>query len=375
MPIDEDAARAFVDGVNQLDAIINFSGSSATERADAEAARTALTGAWKDEVRADFNGRTAALNLLVARLTTVSNAIVTDPLQPIRDSLNQTIDKAKAVLAEIASEVVARAPLPGAAPSAGASEAEAIDASRALGDGSSPTSNLAAADLADADPPGPPAPPAALAPALAATAVAATGDTARAAAESPVPDPLYMEYAALFASAVVRSDRTSQVATASALLMNSRARYVAVETSTRVPWWVIGLIHGMESGFRSDRHLHNGDPLTDRTTRVPAGRPDTGQPPFTWEESARDALVFDGLSGWPDWSIPAVLYKLEKYNGWGYRKFHPEVLSPYLWSFTNHYSQGKYVADGRFSATAVSQQVGAAAMLRALVDDGHVALV
>jgi peptidoglycan hydrolase-like protein with peptidoglycan-binding domain len=42
------------------------------------------------------------------------------------------------------------------------------------------------------------------------------------------------------------------------------------------------------------------------------------------------------------------------------------VPSPYLWSFSNHYTRGKYVADGRFSPTAVSQQVGAAVLLKQL---------
>ncbi len=364
MGIDEDAGRAFLDAVNQLDAIINFSESSEGEIAVAEAARAALEQAWRDEIRADFDGRTAALNVLVSRLTGVSNSIVSNPLQPIRDGLNQAIDKAKAALGGIADEVVARAPAPGPAPSAAAAEAEAIAAARALGPGDGSVADVAA-DAAD--PPDPPTPPAALA-----AAASAAANTAAAAAASPVPDALYREYAALLASAVVRSDRASQVTTGSARLKGNRVRYQAVEADTGVPWWVIGLIHGMEASFNSDKHLHNGDPLSDRTTRVPEGRPEAGQPPFSWEESARDALAFDGLTDWPDWSIPAALYKLEKFNGWGYRKFHPEVLSPYLWSFTNHYSQGKYVADGRFSATAVSQQVGAAAILRTLVNDGLV---
>ena len=49
--------------------------------------------------------------------------------------------------------------------------------------------------------------------------------------------------------------------------------------------------------------------------------------------------------------------------------------SPYLWSFSNHYARGKYVADGHFSATAVSQQCGAALLLKRLAaTNGRVAL-
>jgi lysozyme family protein len=48
-----------------------------------------------------------------------------------------------------------------------------------------------------------------------------------------------------------------------------------------------------------------------------------------------------------DWSTPAVLHRLEGFNGYGYRKFHPNVPSPYLWSGSNHYTRGKYIADGK----------------------------
>jgi len=47
---------------------------------------------------------------------------------------------------------------------------------------------------------------------------------------------------------------------------------------------------------------------------------------------------------------------------------HPSVLTPYLWCYSNHYSSGKYVADGRWSDTAISKQAGAAVLLRRLVE-------
>jgi hypothetical protein len=74
------------------------------------------------------------------------------------------------------------------------------------------------------------------------------------------------------------------------------------------------------------------------------------------------------LFNWTDWEIPGILYKLEQYNGFGYRNFHPSVKSPYLWSFSNHYTSGKYVADGTWSPTAKSQQCGAAVLLRRLAE-------
>ncbi len=47
------------------------------------------------------------------------------------------------------------------------------------------------------------------------------------------------------------------------------------------------------------------------------------------------------------------------------------MLSPYLWSFSTHYQCGKYVADGRWSETAVSKQCGAAVLLRRLAEHGE----
>jgi lysozyme family protein len=45
-----------------------------------------------------------------------------------------------------------------------------------------------------------------------------------------------------------------------------------------------------------------------------------------------------------------------------------------LWSFSNHYTKGKYVSDGKFDPEAVSQQVGSALVLKRLVDRGAVVL-
>jgi lysozyme family protein len=183
---------------------------------------------------------------------------------------------------------------------------------------------------------------------------------------------LAREYSLLYESCLIRPSRKAAVARTARRLTANRARYEKVAGALKMPWYVVGAIHNMESGGDFSRHLHNGDPLTGRTTHVPAGRPKRGRPPFTWEQSATDALRYQGFDAWKDWSIPGALYKLEGYNGWGYRDHHPGVNSPYLWSFSNHYAKGKYVADGRFSATATSQQCGAAVLLRQLQGGGRI---
>lgn len=178
------------------------------------------------------------------------------------------------------------------------------------------------------------------------------------------------EYQQLFDSCILRPQAGGQVAAVLRQIERDQPRYQAVAAPLGAPWALVALIHQMEAGGDFSCHLHNGDPLTARTVQVPAGRPKQGTPPFTWETSAEDALRLKNLDRWQDWSLPGILYKLEGYNGWGYRQHHPEVLSPYLWSGSNHYQSGKYIADGRWSDSAVSRQIGVAALLRRMAETG-----
>lgn len=154
--------------------------------------------------------------------------------------------------------------------------------------------------------------------------------------------------------------------------ITNQGRYSAVGQPLGIPWWFIAGIHLLESSFNFRTHLHNGDKLTARTFRVPAKRPQGGSPPFTWEFSAADALSGKDLAGRSDWSLARALYRWEAYNGFGYRK--RAIATPYLWSFSTNYTKGKFIGDGVFSAAAVSQQCGAAVLLKALVDLGAVNL-
>lgn len=186
---------------------------------------------------------------------------------------------------------------------------------------------------------------------------------------------LRLEYETLFNECKIRTEYQSLVAGLVAQIQKNKARYEVVGNGLGIPWSFIAVIHNMESSFNFTRHLHNGDPLSKRTVQVPAGRPINGQPPFTWEQSATDALTLKGLGASTEWTLAGTLYQLERYNGWGYRQHHPQVLTPYLWSFSNHYRSGKYVADGTWSDTAVSKQCGAAVLLRRLSELGLVDFV
>lgn len=146
-------------------------------------------------------------------------------------------------------------------------------------------------------------------------------------------------------------------------IMAIKQRYTAVSTNTGVPWWVIAALHYREADCNFKCHLYNGDPLTARTVHVPKGQPTTGKPPFTWEESAIGAIKYDKLDQ-DDWhDLPSVLYHLELYNGSGYIVYHKNVLSPYLWSGTNHYTKGKYRSDGIFDASEIDAQIGCAPLM------------
>lgn len=186
----------------------------------------------------------------------------------------------------------------------------------------------------------------------------------------PLTNDLRQQYQDLFDTCTIAPQRQTSIDSLVAKITNNKGRYESVGIPLAVPWYFIGAIHSMESSLNFKCHLHNGDPLNARTVHVPAGRPDTGDPPFTWEESATDALVFQGLDQVTDWSLPGVLYQMEKYNGFGYHRLDPEVMTPYLWSFSNHYTTGKFVADGKFDPDGVSQQCGAAVILHGMVGQG-----
>ena len=184
------------------------------------------------------------------------------------------------------------------------------------------------------------------------------------------------EYATLWQAMSLRPQREAEIKFIFGKLTSpaAKARYQAVEATTGVPWFVIGIIHNLEASRRFDAHLHNGDPLTARTVHVPRNRPVDGNPPFTWEASAKDALDLKGLGDVPSWPVERIAFELERYNGWGYRNLHPHVKSPYLWSFSTIYSSGKYVADHVWSDTAVSGQCGGMTMLRYMVEQGAITL-
>jgi lysozyme family protein len=179
------------------------------------------------------------------------------------------------------------------------------------------------------------------------------------------------EYRRLFDTLEIRAERESAADREADKALSLKGRYQTIGDPIGIPWFFIAAVHMRESSWRVDRHLHNGDPLSARTVNVPAARPKRPDPPYSFEQSAADALIHKRLDQWGHWSLPRTLYKLEAYNGFGYRNHN--LPSPYLWSFSHHYLRGKYVRDGQFDPAAVDRQCGTATLLRRLAERQEIA--
>ena len=120
-----------------------------------------------------------------------------------------------------------------------------------------------------------------------------------------------------------------------------------------VPIAVLMALNERESGTNFHSYLGNGDPLSSPTVHVPRNRG-----PFkTWPTGAIDALHLDGLDSFKgQWTLELACYACERFNGFGYLA--ARMHSPYDWAGSNLYVSGKFTGDGKFSATAVDQQIG-----------------
>ena len=184
-----------------------------------------------------------------------------------------------------------------------------------------------------------------------------------------------VDYAGLYHAAQLRAERLDEIRAVCHLIFTHKAIYDRVELESGIPWWVVGAIHSLESSCSFDRHLHNGDPLTNRTVHVPHGRPlampKSGRFPYEWYESAVDALSLHTHPKVMD-PLPECLQYMEAYNGFGYRKHH--VNTPYVWGATTAYSSGLFIRDGSFNPTISSAGIGGAAILKIFNLDQIVAI-
>jgi lysozyme family protein len=298
----------------------------------------------------DSRGAAALINQASAEVETLLRTAQINPFDAaIRHTFQPLVDKVVAAATE-------------------ASKAFATDLFIARGQAEPrPALDFAAA------PPAAPAPAAPLAAPAPAAPLAAPAPAARQALPPIVVGSklaqLTQDYTLCWATCQVMDIRRPDVEKSADVLIKGESRYRAVSARTNhVPWQLIGIIHGLECGYDFFKHLHNGDSLAAPTHHEPPGRPPGWDGSRSWEDSAVDAITFEKLNVVVNWTLPAVLYALEGFNGFGYRSHN--VRSPYLWSCSNLYTKGKFIADHDFNDTAVSRQVGAAVILKVLEQRG-----
>ena len=159
---------------------------------------------------------------------------------------------------------------------------------------------------------------------------------------------------------------------------DAKARYQGVETRLTEAgfqgpkWWFIAIVSEREYGGppRWDRQLGQGDPLNQISRHDPAGRGpfldhsgDVSPGNDAWTRGCLDALIDCApyAAKWKDWSVGGTLTIFEEYNGLGYAA--RGVPSAYVWSGSDQYVSGKYIADHVYRASAVDVQEGCAPLL------------
>lgn len=170
----------------------------------------------------------------------------------------------------------------------------------------------------------------------------------------------------LWDSCVIDENRKIEISKICNRISLNKDTYVKIAEAIPCHWAAVGLTHYRESGALTlDVYLHNGQKLGSPTTIVPIGiyfRKDQ------FIEAAIDAMK-DFKNCFDPWSI---CEKAERFNGLGYRKRigdHGVIeYSPYVVAGTNHSDEtGKYISDGKYSPTAIEQQLGVMAILKGLL--------
>lgn len=157
---------------------------------------------------------------------------------------------------------------------------------------------------------------------------------------------------------------------------SAKVRYQEIARATSVPWFIVAVIHEREAGGPPhwDKQLGQGDPLNQASRHDPKGRgpffdhPDDPPLQNAFYRAALDALIDCGpyAAKWKDWTPGGALTLLEEYNGLGYAA--RGVPSAYVWSGTDQYVSGKYVADHVYRADVKDVQEGCAPILHAMME-------
>lgn len=163
-------------------------------------------------------------------------------------------------------------------------------------------------------------------------------------------------YKRLYETVEIIPAKLDQVRRETTRIMTGLTAYKTVEAKTGIPWVFPACIHELEADCNFRLQILNGEPWDRVTHLVPKGLGPWG----SWADATVYALKpLDEIS---DWTVQQCLLQWERWNGGGYRR--RGLNSPYLWAGCNHgVGVGYYTSDGKYSATAVSKQIGAGVLL------------
>lgn len=159
---------------------------------------------------------------------------------------------------------------------------------------------------------------------------------------------------------------------------DAKARYEAIAQAVwKKPgrWYFVAVVHEREAGGPPhwNKQLGQGDPLNEASRHDPKGRgpflthPEDGPGHDAFHRAALDSLIdcAPHAAKWRLWTTGGVLTLLEEYNGLGYAAM--GVPSAYVWSGSDQYVSGKYVADHVYRANAVDVQEGCAPLIATMM--------
>lgn len=172
------------------------------------------------------------------------------------------------------------------------------------------------------------------------------------------------EYSQLLSVMTVRPDSKEKIDKAAVKLLGYRTRYEPVTAANGVPVVFIATSFEREASSNFTKNPAQGWPLNSISKIIPRNGPFR-----TWFDAAIAAYHLNGLDkvGAENWTWELFCFYGEMFNGFGYRDFH-SMHTPYLWGGTNIQTRGKYIADGKFDASHMDEQIGIVPVARRMIE-------
>lgn len=197
-------------------------------------------------------------------------------------------------------------------------------------------------------------------------------------------------YINLWKKLILLDEKMDRVIRDANIILSGKNNYMLIEKETKVPWYVVGILHCMEASDGDVqggevninktsavqdywmRSLHNGKYWSKVNDIIPSG----ARGPFnSWNEAAIDALknmMCDLLKNINTWDIFNISMFYEKWNsGIAYERI--GVNSPYLYAGSNYgIGVGKFQRGKGYVKNAINNQAGSIAILKYLFINKHI---